>query len=706
MYKRLAAQICPLAPFLVPKGAVASIKPIRVCQASAQRVRCFASQREKKRFRQEKQAEYVLGKDRQQKEKDVQYFHESLTSNNWHEVQKGYPRVREDLSSLDTAKITQLLHYTIRKSLSKTKIIPRLFESTDAIIDDLQANRISPHPSASLHLLSILKETKQYDKGRRLWRWLVRKEDDWVDASVYGAAIELLAYAGDPLPQLESLYTQALKRYPGNFVEYHLSPEAIVPDRGQDIKLEGLPMTLLQGIVTARVLHGDWRNAYLGLDTALRLLPDLVPVRFFDLLANERPVAEATRIFRLACEAKVKLSSRLLTNLIRKMVEQQVRSSDQSTQLENIRIAVSALNLMRAQIGAGGVIVGPNISALVKGFSNLTVWCPPKTSSYEAQQKFNLAISSCAKHMLDVLLPLTTPTGSRISALNSLISLAGNAGDPHTVVYALSQITELGMQPDDVTCRCFVNAAGMCGNPWADGLWQQAWQTMVEHLRAKEQGLGEKEWITLATSCRYLSAPAARAFVEDQLLAHDADDYTRNKVERMMTQSPSVPTKPLDYDPTILSNRLKAAISQTQTQLSNNDFSALLTPLHNQPALASLEHLRIIYDELTTDPTQPPTALGPTINTSGLAYDEHRFSNWCAVNELLAMAERHQKKTDEYIDRALANGEAVGRDGVEDTRCLQYLEGKERAEVVQDTAVEYETLREAREAVLRLRGRV
>jgi hypothetical protein len=617
--------------------------------------------------------------------------------------------LREELTSTDTGKIAQVLHYTVRNSLSNTKLLPRLLEANDTLIDDLQLNRLPPHPTACLHILSILKETRQYDKGRRLWRWIVRKEGEWVDASVYGAAIELLAYSGDPLAELEELYTQALKRFPGSFVEYHLSPEAILPDRGQNINLDALPMTLLQGIVTARALHSDWRNAYLGFDTALRLFPDIVPARFFDLLANERPISEAGRIFQLASTAKVRMSPKLLTSLVKKMAEQQVKSASADVQFENVRITLAMLDLMRWQAGAGGAIVGPNISATIKGLSNLILWCPPNMPEQNSRQEFNLAISNCAKDLLETFLPRVTSAKDGISALNSLISLAGLAKDTETIIHALSRITALGQRPDDVTCRCFVNAAGMSGDP--KGLWKEAWKTMVDHVHSRGHKLGMREWSTLANSCRYIPEDGAKAFVDEQLIALKADEDTKEYVQGVYAQPPSLPTEPLGQDDAaLLSARLIGAVSKTRSDIVTNDTEALLSPRLHQPSLASLTHLRIIYDEMTTDPQQTPSTLPPAIDTSDIAFDEHRFINWCAVNDLLAMAQRHQQRTDEYIDRAIEAGTAVEGAGIDrETRCLQYLEvgGKSLGDDEDNgrTRLEHEDLEGAREAVLKLRGR-
>jgi len=611
---------------------------------------------------------------------------------------------------VDTGKILQLLHFELRTVVDGTgdgKAFPRLVDAANTLVEDLQRHSLPPHPTASLHFLSILKETRQFDKGKELWLWLVKKGDEHVDAAVYGAAIELLAYGGETLEHLEELYKQAIERFPGNFVQYHLSPEAIVPDRGQSIGLGLLPMTLLQGILTARALRADWRNAYLAFDTALRLLPDITPSRFFDVLIHERPVPEAVRTIHIACRSKVEIPPKTLTKTIARLNEIQGRFG-QPAVLENVRIAMTVLDLVRAQVGGGGKVLSHHVSALIKSLQNLVSWCPQNEPECDARQIFNLTISKCARSLLETLVPHVSNPDQAITVYNSLIQLAGHARDTETVIYALHRISELGRVPNEITCRCLLNAAGMCGDP--EGIWRYAWKTMVDYTREKGQPLGEREWYTLANSARYVPGDDAIPFVEEQLEALKASVYYGEAARRVYKRGPSRPApNPKDLDFKTLSSRLEEAVlvTQAQSNIDGFDSQGLLTPLCTSPTLGSFDDLRTVYDELSTDPQQAtPKDVEPAIDASGLPYDEHRFQNWIAVNELLAMADRFEKRKDAFVEEALASGSSVEDVDVE-TRPLQFLEPKGKHLLTLDAmkSIDHPSYDELRDEILRLRGR-
>ena len=121
----------------------------------------------------------------------------------------------------------------------------------EEIIKDVVKGNLAPHKLAHIHLIGLFKESTQKEAGVRFWQWLEGQDESYVGADVYGAGIEILAINGAPLSTLEELYQQALSRFPGNFNSYHLSPDAIVPDRNQPTTLKGVPTVLLQGILTS-----------------------------------------------------------------------------------------------------------------------------------------------------------------------------------------------------------------------------------------------------------------------------------------------------------------------------------------------------------------------------------------------------------------------------------------------------------------------
>ena len=127
----------------------------------------------------------------------------------------------------------------------------------------------------------------------------------YVDVNCYAVAIDMLARENTPLEDLEDLYSRALARFPGTFSAYHLSPNAILPDRGTPLGITALPTQLLQSITQARLMRGDTKSAYLGLDTVFRIGPTTVMERFARVFHMERPASEYYTVFAMFCRAGI-----------------------------------------------------------------------------------------------------------------------------------------------------------------------------------------------------------------------------------------------------------------------------------------------------------------------------------------------------------------------------------------------------------------
>ena len=164
------------------------------------------------------------------------------------------------LTAADGADVARLLHNSYRAASNKRESVAALDRFADTLMEDLQKQELPPSPATCMHIISFLKEAKLLGKARQFWSWVVEQDESLVDAKVYSAAIEMMAVDGEPLASLEALYLEALRRFPGPFVEYHLSPHAVLADRNGSMTLKGMPVSLLRSIAFARVKHSDWRN--------------------------------------------------------------------------------------------------------------------------------------------------------------------------------------------------------------------------------------------------------------------------------------------------------------------------------------------------------------------------------------------------------------------------------------------------------------
>ena len=223
--------------------------------------------------------------------------------------------------------------------------IKRLRVDVETFVTLYRTKKIPGDPLATLHLISYYKESRQLDRGIELWTWAVYQDDQYVNLGTYGAAIELLTGYGKSLPDCEETYLHALERFPSDFNEYHLSPSAIVPLRHQPTRLKGTSMLLLQGIMQARLSHGEWRNAYLALDTALRLHPTQMPPRFLHAFEYERPWFEVFNVFCMIGQSGSQNRSAILTKMFGNIATAQKQDQRGPRDFEHLTAMLTALHV-------------------------------------------------------------------------------------------------------------------------------------------------------------------------------------------------------------------------------------------------------------------------------------------------------------------------------------------------------------------------
>ncbi|KZF22358.1 hypothetical protein L228DRAFT_261536 [Xylona heveae TC161] len=535
----LRSAVCPSAPFLLPLrsngpvhgawGLVALSPSTRRCMASKSKRRKSRSKLLESELAQENKLQGQL--------ETVLDFRAELQSFSLQPAMVLYPHAIKTklLEGKDTRELARLVHNTYRstRNLSKEQK-EALAAQIETIVEDLKQERLPHDPIASLHIISYYKDSQQFDQGLDFWKWLLQQDESCADARTYGAAIELLAYQGVPLEVLEELYQYALKRFPGDYSEYHLAPDAILADRSQPIAMSGTRMSLLQGILTARILHGDWQGAYLGLDVALRLYPTQVPQRIFELFIYERPLSEAYKVFLMACRAGVVLKP----NVLNVTLEGLGRAEElETTVQEKLSIISAMLNAVRAYAGAGGVPDGVHLGVIVR---NLLSLMPPNTEmnfidegadAVPAENAENSAtdIDILIYDLLGSIMETFAQMGINptIATFNSIISIGGDLKRQELIDLAIRALHSSELEPTAVTYRALVTAAGELQD---EESVKDAWGLLEEAalLRAEKQavaaGLDESntpqpkldklDWKVLARACRRINDVA---FVREQV---------------------------------------------------------------------------------------------------------------------------------------------------------------------------------------------
>lgn len=603
------------------------------------------------------------------------------------------------------------MHHHFRRSRSEIDIA-RFYPFLELITKDIRSGLLPPHPYAHVHLIGIYKELKKYDAGYEFWKWLSTQDNTYVNQAVYGAAIELLAYQGQTsLETLEELYAQGLQRFPGTYAAYHLSPEAIVPDRSQPTMISGLPMVLLQGILTARILKRDWKGSYLALDTALRLYPAQLPPRFFELFIKERPILEGYTVFLLACRAGVRMQPNMLGSVLGHLT----RAMDNCDSMEARTVLLGGMvTAIYASKGSGGLLTEHHFRSLICAFGHLFPSKQAPKGEEGAGPDIRKAVALAAERISTDL--SRTGMASNESIANALMFVACKTEYPDLL---LSAIHKLQMFPsknlDDITRR---NVLISVGHFKRKDLVEHYWNELVSSAEEAGHQLSLKDWLSFARAAK--RAGHEEYFVEQcENLAHTLTENTRVLAMNGLQTDENAPEIRVDFewmDPSLFAGRLEGLrvqilqLGDLILKKQGLDFHKHPLPMFLDPSrrtLGSESDLRAIYDELTLDPHQlPPSQDGsnikPALSSTGIPLDELRFQNWCVVAELMNEAAAAEQELGRRINEAIASGSpfhiSPSALGFELSRALPSSSSGEESEIT------HSFRDEVREKILRLRS--
>ncbi|KAH9875551.1 hypothetical protein J1614_004287 [Plenodomus biglobosus] len=624
---------------------------------------------------------------------------EACESRNVHQVMDLYPTLLEAgvLNEYDSRRITQTLHVRIRLATDHQQRA-ELLTFVHRLVADLRSGALAPHHYAYVHLLGIFKDCKRFEDGHELWQWLADQDGSHLSTAAYGAAIELLAYGRlVQLPGLERLYQEGLQRFPGTFAEYHVAPDAIVPDRTQPTLIPGIPMILLQGILTARILARDWKNAYLALDTALRLYPSQVPPRYFELFMAERPLAEAYSAYMLACRAGIVIRPTHVTALLVKM---RAAMGTSASMADRIMLVRAIANALYASLEAGGELQSIHVGILVQAMAQLLPENTTERDLADHEAPLRDAIVLAVHEIISGLMRAgMTP---QIHAFDALITLSGKLRVPQLLTRTLHDLATAQMELGPVATRDAISAAGLLGNTT---VIEQLWERIVTKAETESSGIGFGDWITLTKACRranhkdYFWAQLAR-------LPHALEQGIELHVKDQIDQPDAVMDNRVSFD-YMTEEQLLSELDALKSQMANVEavlmsgqpLDLLKTPFHmhlnpDYKSLASTKDMRIVYDQFSTDPHQPPPATPATpIPTSptGIPLDELRFQNWATILSMMSDAEAYELELQSNVEAAIKAGKPL-------------TGNPELLRLRQDASVQYSTIHGLRARITSLRA--
>lgn len=633
-----------------------------------------------------------------------------------------YPSLLEERLLLphDSQEIARLLHNEFRNLATLQKSAKHIRQHVEDFQKLYESRQLPPHPKASLHLISYYKESKHFDQGIEFWSWIIQQDDNYLDLGTYGAAIELLATYGKSLSYCEEVYQHALKRFPSNFNEYHLSSGAIVSQREKPTIIPGTSMTLLQGITKARLVHGDWRNAYLALDTAMRLHPTQLPTHFVDLFLEERPFHEAFQVYCMICQSGSPLRFQSLTfvlNILRSAQQTEIKES------HSPRHAIAMVTALHSYLASGNKVNTIHMNSFLQGILHMILINAP-TYVMPTPARDETVIETISQVMAMFAMVGVLPEQS---TFNTIFTMARMARRAELVGFAMQKLNVSGITPSDGVWRTYLSVAGEVGNAVQV---KSIWIAYVKSKTASGGSLGLLDWRTLAKASGRANVVD---FLNDQLQQHSmasdklvqiAKTELRDKTDTSNHTQLSMQTEGSNPDLSEDFSRFFKELSALQSLVAGHNHRNLKQSQPSRDGLwagpndADEVWQRKLYDELSVDPvrksSEPSTTVdrnhSSPLSPTGFKLDELRYSSWKAINRLLLQAELFEAKVEEAVDNAILQGKPIEwsrspHKAKNAERRLELLAAnlKVHLQALNDTKINTMTEVQWREKVIRLR---
>ncbi|KAM3414158.1 hypothetical protein BST61_g10816 [Cercospora zeina] len=550
----------------------------------------------------------------------------------------------------------------------------------ETLAKDIRRGNIVPSRVAHSHLLSVFHESGHIDSAIKFWTWLEKQDDQHNGIETYTVAMRVLGEHGIPLEELESLYSRALARFPGTFSAYHLSPNAILPDRDANTDMK-LPFQLFKEMTSQRLLRGDSRLAYLALDTAFRLQPTTITPNFIRSFLEERPVSEAYTVFAIACRAGLNLPLAYVRLLVSRL-------QTKTTEDVSVQHRIAALRAMLAttylHIGATGKALPNILSQLI--IATTYVFRLPGIGTMEEINRKKLVdeVLLSISRMMDTFARFGTLPSP--AALNSvLMNVAGYGRSKETLNIVLQDFEALNLERSSVTQRTLLAVAGL----WDDkNLVEEFWNQIIEARQSKGEGPESIDFFVLSKAIR---TTGQISFAEQQFekLKRFIPIHQQGAIEYAILQArepedvPSPATRPsVDFEELHGGlQKLNADIAVLEAMSKGSafvqDYSDKRLPLRLLPVDGALnaqeEVMREVYDMMTTE--QPASSAEPKEVTEEGSQDasqltsiahrsvtnftlsDLRYETWKDLNYLLRLAEKHDNIYNEVVDGSIANSE-------------------------------------------------
>ena len=253
----------------------------------------------------------------------------------------------------------------LRASADKSFLdIDYLDEEVEQFYQFFKSKQLPYHPLVPCLLIRYyLNYRDLVGKAAEVWEWVVNQPESSVFHSsrgpAFAPAIRLTARYGD-LSQCEILFqqwcTESFSPKERHFISDNATiPEPHLPGPSLVSSREATTTNVLHvfySIFDARLLLGDWRKAYLALDTVLRLSPTNILPKFMTTIVQKRPAYECYVISYALLHTGLHVTEKALRGVLYKLTQLSPRRGTDYA----FSVMQMAMSLIHASVAAKRVI--------------------------------------------------------------------------------------------------------------------------------------------------------------------------------------------------------------------------------------------------------------------------------------------------------------------------------------------------------------
>ncbi len=531
----------------------------------------------------------------------------------------------------DVTEVARLLNNATR--------LTRTFKSCESIPQHMEnfrqlyiTGKLPPHPRATLHLIGMYENIRQYHLSLDIGAWAIRQDENHIDLSTVGMILPILALIDTTTQRYEELSRYALRNIPHGICPYDLSHGAILPDRSKHVNVGGAKK-YLECVLNAQLIVGDWRNAYLTLDTIFRNFPLDPPQTALDNIIEERPLFESYQVFFMFTRTGTFVRPKSLVLLLGRLNSAQRIGGDLGL---NIDLARAMFRLLENYVTSKGEVDARHLDVLLVGVLSL-LYRSPIDASPSSERNHNLE-HKLIERLLHKLFDFFAMQGvpEKLSTYCKVIDMGGRLRREEMLHSAWQGLINAGFLANASVYETMIVASGELQLP---DVLRAAWAELCQKFSGGTYQLRLRSWRVLANAAR---KTGQQNYVADQvdLFGNNLSGDEYRAIQRALTQT--APSEGLDISipdsatPSIglqrvesiraFSDDMTALLSSLSKGVPKYHFASCKPFIWAWPMESNEQWERELYDEMSLE--SPENAASSQNISEAIWSKQERMNTW------------------------------------------------------------------------------